>query len=530
VSTDLIRFNCPTCQKRLVAKPEKCGKCARCSGCLGYVFVPLISEPDLSTLSKQESAPNIVSFTVEHDRMLDFLKKNGTAEAGNPKTERILADIAAVGFATKKGNVYVYGRERFSPRTLVTTGLVAVGIISLVVVALIGAVSQHPKARPLTSQDGERASASKSFDAKAASTKGPARQPDEPPQRVIVLPSRSALSPDIIFERASPAVVHLIIQDRQGRHTGDGSGFLVSRTGLIATNYHVIKEAHTVQVMLADGTQLSALGMAASDERSDLAIIKAAGQVRANHLELAGSELPQIGAKVYAIGTPLGVLANTLSDGIISGHRSTGDMTLIQTTAAISPGSSGGPLLSSDCKVVGVTTGSWRGGQNLNLAVPASRLSELLKKCGDVRDFPGLSKRGEADLPAAKNQKTREEEEREERRKKNEERIKAIQEAIEELDTQVRWFVSKSDWASYTNPYRLGKLGHELHRDTFFEALTKWRLKEEERCRELARLAATYRVSIAVICRRTEQPLPQDYDAGAWRKLRDNLRDLDFRR
>jgi S1-C subfamily serine protease/Tfp pilus assembly protein PilF len=188
---------------------------------------------------------------------------------------------------------------------------------------------------------------------------------------------RAHLAPDAIFVRASPAVVQVVVKDARGRTAGTASGFLVSKCGLIATNHHVIEKAHRAHVVLPDMTNVPVDGVVALDQEGDLAIVKVAGRIRAEPLELGGSDLPPVGAKVYAIGNPLG-LANTLSDGLVSGHRGTGGGALIQMSAPISPGSSGGPLLGADGTVVGVTTFLFKGGQNLNFAVPASQVTRLL--------------------------------------------------------------------------------------------------------------------------------------------------------
>jgi tetratricopeptide (TPR) repeat protein len=194
--------------------------------------------------------------------------------------------------------------------------------------------------------------------------------------------SRSTLSPDAVFARVSPAVVQVVIQDRHNQTIGTGTGFLVSRNGLIATNYHVIEKAHAAQIVLSDKTLLPVAGVVAWDEEADLAIVQVAGQVSALPLELSKGDLPQVGAKVFAIGNPEG-LTHTLSDGLVSAHRIDDRFTLIQTTAPISHGSSGGPLLAADGTVVGVTTAFLQVGQNLNFAVPASHVAELLVRCKD---------------------------------------------------------------------------------------------------------------------------------------------------
>jgi hypothetical protein len=188
--------------------------------------------------------------------------------------------------------------------------------------------------------------------------------------------------------------------DSKGHAASEGSGFLVGTKDLIATNYHVIKDAYSAHVVFADKTELQVLGVAAMDPGADVAIVKLASQAHAQPLELAGGDLPPVGTKVYAIGSPLGAFANTLSDGLVSAHRERGKVpyfpqmpAMIQTTAPTSKGSSGGPLLTADGKVVGLTTLGFApfGGQNLNLAVPVCHVRRLLQQYGStgrLTDFP----------------------------------------------------------------------------------------------------------------------------------------------
>jgi Flp pilus assembly protein TadD len=191
-----------------------------------------------------------------------------------------------------------------------------------------------------------------------------------------------------LFARYSPSVVQVVCRDARGDTTITGSGFILGMLdrgleglpwGLIATNYHVIEHAHAALVVCSDGISVPVLGVAAVDEVSDLAILTAAVALDRRPLDLAADE-PPVGARVYAIGNPLG-LANTLSDGLVSGYREMDQGRVIQTTAPISPGSSGGPLVAEDGRVVGVTTFLLRGGQNLNFAVPAAQAGRLLRSC-----------------------------------------------------------------------------------------------------------------------------------------------------
>jgi S1-C subfamily serine protease len=196
----------------------------------------------------------------------------------------------------------------------------------------------------------------------------------------------TVFSPDILFSRCSPAVVQVLLYDDRGQIVRSGSGFFVNADGLIATNYHVVKNASAAQVVLADKKKLSVLNVVAQDEEADVAIIRVAAASSLQPLELAGNELPPIGTRVCAIGNPLG-LANTLSDGLVSGHREINRVQMIQTSAPISPGSSGGPLLGPDGRVVGITTSGRTAGQNLNFAVPSFQIAKLLLQCNSDTQF-----------------------------------------------------------------------------------------------------------------------------------------------
>lgn len=184
--------------------------------------------------------------------------------------------------------------------------------------------------------------------------------------------------PEVIFRGASPSVVKVVTLDSQGREDGFGSGFVVGPR-LIATNYHVLDEGHAAYVVFPDKTKLAVLGVSALDEAADLAIIQVGSDIKSRPLELAGNELPAVATRVYAIGNPEG-LDNSYSEGPVSGHPEIRSIKMIQTTAAISQGSSGGPLLGTDGKVVGVTTAFHKRGQSLNFAVPAFHVARLLRQ------------------------------------------------------------------------------------------------------------------------------------------------------
>jgi S1-C subfamily serine protease len=180
-----------------------------------------------------------------------------------------------------------------------------------------------------------------------------------------------------IVKNSSDAVVLIVTADSAGKDTRLGSGFIVSPDGKIVTNYHVIQGAHSAVAKLANGAFFLVDGVSGVDVNRDLAVLKVSGK-DLPFLRLADSDTLQIGEHVVAIGSPLG-LQNTVSDGIVSGVTEvTPNQKLIQTTAPISGGNSGGPLLNSQGAVVGVIQASIVQGQNLNFAVPIDQVRSLL--------------------------------------------------------------------------------------------------------------------------------------------------------
>jgi len=223
--------------------------------------------------------------------------------------------------------------------------------------------------------------------------KGPATTASAPASAPTISPvpttkptkrPETALSPEQVFENASPAVVYIVVRDKEFKPIGLGSGFFVDANGLIVTNYHVIKGAKFATVRLNSGATLFVDGVVATDPNRDLALLKVSGG-GFPCLKIAEGALPKVGATVYAIGNPRG-LENTFSGGMVSGHREIKQgLTAIQVTTPISPGSSGGPLLNVNGEVVGVTTAYLTTGQNLNFAAPASGVSALIRKQGKVK-------------------------------------------------------------------------------------------------------------------------------------------------
>jgi S1-C subfamily serine protease len=207
--------------------------------------------------------------------------------------------------------------------------------------------------------------------------------PNTPPPETKI-----ALTPDKIFKLASPATVKIIALDDNSAPLAQGSGFYVDNMGTIVTNDHVISGASYLEIVDADGTTHSIATAVAVDAEDDLAILSVPRKTGA-YVQL-GARLPEVGSRVYALGSPRG-LTNTLSEGIISGLRNTPGIPRIQCTAAISPGSSGGPLLSADATVVGVTTAYRPDGEALNFAIPVNEIRELLASRGEPLSLASMA-------------------------------------------------------------------------------------------------------------------------------------------
>ena len=195
-----------------------------------------------------------------------------------------------------------------------------------------------------------------------------------------LLTHASSRSVPQLAEKALAATVSLEVQDENGVTLGQGSGFFV-RPNLIATNFHVIDgAAKGIERLVNKGTAYPIEGLAGTDEINDLALLRVTihGVIP---LSLGDSDKVQIGQTVYVAGNPLG-FEGTFSDGIVSNRRNTNGIERLQMTAPISPGSSGGPVLNTSDEVIGVSVSTFspRFGQNLNFAIPANSLRELLAR------------------------------------------------------------------------------------------------------------------------------------------------------
>ncbi|WP_414661382.1 S1C family serine protease [Horticoccus sp. 23ND18S-11] len=207
-------------------------------------------------------------------------------------------------------------------------------------------------------------------------------------------------------DRASPAVIHLEVRgspESAERNpeapVGSGSGFFISPDGYALTNSHVVHGARDINVVLADGRRLRA-DLIGDDPDTDLAVVRV-NAADAAHLELADSDRIKPGQIAVAIGSPMG-FQQTVTAGIVSAVgrslRAQSGRTIdnvIQTDAALNPGNSGGPLIDTRGRVIGVNTAIIRPAQGICFAI-ASNIAYwvagwLIKEGRVRRSFIGVA-------------------------------------------------------------------------------------------------------------------------------------------
>ena len=195
------------------------------------------------------------------------------------------------------------------------------------------------------------------------------------PATPVALPTQPVLSPVEIYSKLSPSVFRLIAADL--KENGAASGSAVALTSSLAiTNCHVIDGYGVIGAKM--GEQVALFRVAGKNLEKDMCVVKADLPLVPTTTFRRYSDL-KIGEKVYAIGSPKS-LENTLSEGIVSGLRTSDGVRYIQTTAPIASGSSGGGLFDEYGRLIGITTWMVKGEGNLNFAVAVDEALEVLDR------------------------------------------------------------------------------------------------------------------------------------------------------
>jgi len=202
--------------------------------------------------------------------------------------------------------------------------------------------------------------------------------------------------PDLV-RRVKPTVVAITTYDANGEALMTGSGFFVG-PGKVVTNLHVVRGANRAEIKTLDGKGriYPVTGALAIDEEGDLTLLGVDMPLERGRVSELATTLPDEGEQIFVIGNPL-KLEGSVSDGIVSAVREVPNVgRIIQITAPISHGNSGSPVFNLRGQVLGVVTIKVTNGQNINLAIAASRIEQL--KADKLRPLTEISSKSKAEL------------------------------------------------------------------------------------------------------------------------------------
>ena len=201
-----------------------------------------------------------------------------------------------------------------------------------------------------------------------------------------------------MVEKVAPSVVSIVTASvnrytMDTEQSGAGTGVILSDTGYILTNKHVVKNSTQLRVVTSDGETYDDVKVVFQDPFNDLAFLKVANPKNFKAIEIGDSKTVKVGQSVIAIGNSLGQYQNTVTRGIISGtnrsitaqgsDRSVENLTdMLQTDAAINPGNSGGPLVNAGGQLIGINTAVTQGANGLGFAIPISAAKGVIKQLG----------------------------------------------------------------------------------------------------------------------------------------------------
>lgn len=358
------QIKCPGCGARLYATKTQAGKSCRCPKCESDLRVPSLElrDSDEDEAGAEQSSTTYYAAALRRSSRLRTVKSLALTVVVSCAMV-ILVAISIPSLAPRNG---ASPPQTLQPEELFNSGSASKPVqpsLEAIAVKLPGPAALVSATKEHVAEDSFHQSA-----ADAIST-NPVDE-STPLQSVVSL--------------CEPAVVKLVVKTSDG--LSSGSGFIAGERGNIVTNYHVIEGAASVSIIFGDGRVAESPGWIQIAPADDLALLAGVTATGIPPLKLLPS-VPTKGAEVCAIGSPRG-FDGTVTEGIVSAVRRGIDISndlragcvLIQTSAPISPGNSGGPLLDMHGQVVGVNTLGIRSefAQNMNFAVGSQNVLQLL--------------------------------------------------------------------------------------------------------------------------------------------------------
>ncbi len=186
---------------------------------------------------------------------------------------------------------------------------------------------------------------------------------------VMLLPSSCSKSLKQIIADVEPATFIVYTYDEYGSPSGSGSGFFIEPSGVGVTNWHVLDKSVKAVIKTPTGKQFEIDSVLCASAKKDILVFRIKNNDGSKFSTISFSKTkPEKGTPVYNISAPMG-MESSVSEGIVASYREDGHGEIVQTTAPISPGSSGSPLLTDKGEVFAIATFKRRGGENMNFGV-----------------------------------------------------------------------------------------------------------------------------------------------------------------
>jgi len=374
-----IRFTCPECGKPFRVRTRNTGEKVDCSKCGTVIYVPERSGLGLSQ-APDDDLPLPTKNTAQLTQELDLSAENRLSPPVSPAPQQSPKSTVS---APKTKNL------NYAPWITLVASLV---LFAFLINFFSSRNTKKPKPRIISQNElqgkqpfivRKKKSSGEKNDFNNALEASETAKKTKPPNESGVTTKKNPLSPTEVYARVLPSVVVVKRLDARGRVLGFGSGFILEEERLIVTNAHVIRNGAKISLKNHKGLVVVISSVAGLDISRDIALLPLPEAFAKLPGLKKAEKIPAVGSEVFALGAPKG-LEFTFTRGIVSAFRKKAfkHKDLIQTDVAISPGSSGGPLVNIYGEIVGINTLASKASENannLNFAIAYTEIKEVFK-------------------------------------------------------------------------------------------------------------------------------------------------------